>query len=476
MRNGRRGVPPEGQRKDPVVASLQEYELIASAISTTWRDLIVDTPAAVRAGVAMASREHARRVAERFYEHMLAQAGSAPYLDHELVGQRLRREMERWIAGLFTETDDAGLDARIAQQVAIGTVHARIRLPVELMVLGSHVLGEELVATLPAHFANDLERAVATHYLLALMTLATGMILSAFVRETRRRTRNEEALRQAAFGHDTLFERERQRAALSEWAQRCFGALANRRRRSQLEPLGRSAFARWLDHKGALLFAEAGEWDDLLSAIRHIDGSLLPRLASDALTAESRDALTEELESRLDAIRDALGALFECAHRGEGLRSAGARLIDRRYIEAVLSHEIETHSRSGQPFVVVLARLVDSETRSALLLPAESRLTLAIEQLAVMLGEQAAPGDYLFRYTENEVLLVEVDATAQSSMQRLARLGANIDAIVRTTSGQSSLRVRFAVAEADGHPDLQRLLRRVEFAIGTDGDARAVRA
>ncbi|MEQ8659331.1 MAG: protoglobin domain-containing protein, partial [Gammaproteobacteria bacterium] len=325
------------------MSTLQEYEQLADAVTATWRNLLAGTPPAVRAGVARAAQENAERVGTRFYEHMLAHASSAPYLNLELVSSRLRREMSRWLTGLFTNTEAADIDAQIAQQVAVGAVHARIRLPVELMSVGAHVLGRELTGTLVSYFADDRERCVATHYALDLVALATGMILSAFVRETRRGARNEEAFRQAAFRQDTALERERQRAALSEWAQRCFSALAHPRRQRLLAPLGRSDFGRWLAHKGALLFDGVGEWEDVLGTVRHVDAALLPRLAAGTLAADTREALTEELESRVDAIRQALNTLFERARLGDGARDPVTRLIERRYIDAVLAHEVGVH-------------------------------------------------------------------------------------------------------------------------------------
>ncbi|MEQ8663595.1 MAG: hypothetical protein RLW62_22485, partial [Gammaproteobacteria bacterium] len=63
-----------------------------------------------------------------------------------------------------------------------------------------------------------------------------------------------------------------------------------------------------------------------------------------------------------------------------------------------------------------------------------------------------------------------------ASMRRLEHLGERIDAVLAATSGATPPRVCFAVAESDGHPDFQRLLRRVEFAIAARSEARVARA
>lgn len=290
-------------------------ERLITAVCATWDEIIEHTPPAVRASVATLAAREAPAVASAFYDSLLDHESSKPYLTHEVVQTRLKRELERWLLSLFAEHDAVPREAQVAQQIAVGAVHARIKLPVELLTVGAYILGRELSAAVPRHIENGEQRRLATHYLTAVLSLAIGMILSAFVRETRLGVRNEEAFRQAALGDDTALERERQRAALSEWVQRCLLALANTRRRAATVPLGKSEFAAWLRHKGKVIFDSAPEWGTIEGAIAHIDDVLLPRLTSETLDEEPRNELLEELESRVDLIRYTLNDLFERAVR-----------------------------------------------------------------------------------------------------------------------------------------------------------------
>lgn len=96
-----------------------------------------------------------------------------------------------------------------------------------------------------------------------------------------------------------------------------------------------------------------------------------------------------------------------------------------------------------------------------------------LQQVAGELRDNAGAGDYLFRYTDRDFLVVEADSTATGSVERLERLVSRLDArLGGSPAAVNEPSLRVAVAEADGHPDFQRLLRRVELAISTRRDER----
>ena len=455
------------------MSNRSEPERLIGAVCETWDEIIERTPPAVRSGVAALVTREASTVTATFYDSLLSHESSTPYLTHDVVRARLKRELEHWLLSLFAEHDAVSREAQVAQQIAVGAVHARIKLPVELLTIGAYVLGRELCAAVPRQFEDRAQHSLATHYLTAVLSLAIGMILSAFVRETRLGVRNEEAFRQAALGDDTALERERQRAALSEWVQRCLLALANTRRRAAIVPLGKSDFASWLRHKGKVIFDTAPEWETVESAIAHIDGALLPRLASDTLDEEPRNELLDDLESRIDFIRYTLNDLFERTQLGNHGRDAVTQLLNRRYLDALLANTVAAHAESGKPFVVVLVRVDIDRSGASLGIADEAPSDRLLQQVAGELRDSAGAGDYLFRYTDRDFLVVEGDSNAARSIERLERLVSRLDERLGTDqAGRDGATLRLALAEADGHPDFQRLLRRVELAISAHQSER----
>ena len=178
---------------------------LLNEVSAVWQQLVEQTPREIRQFVASTVEQSAQALATCFYAELMAVPSARQFLLHDTVQQRLHREMQRWLIGLFQVDDENLFDAYVAHQVAVGAVHARIKLPIELLAIAFHVLGRQLRDHLVAALPDADTRAMAVHYSMALMSLANGLILSAFVREVERGVRNDEAYRHISFQHDAKF-------------------------------------------------------------------------------------------------------------------------------------------------------------------------------------------------------------------------------------------------------------------------------
>ncbi len=458
------------------MSEAQDPSFLLSHLAQVWTAEVDATPAGLRDTIAAIVEQQGAKIAEQFYQYMLEDEHARSFLDHEVVRQRLQREMERWLRSLFPASNKQQSEAQVAQQVAVGAVHARIKLPVELLTVGAHVLSRALVVALAERLPEAAERALATHYIMQLFSFATGLIMSAFVRETQRGVRNEEAYRQLVFRHDAALERERQRATLSEWAQRCLMALPNPTRRAGIVPLRKSEFAQWLVHKGRALFDGVPEFDAVNSAMEHIDFVILPQLLTQRTDEESYSSLLDEFDSRIEFIRYSLNDMFERVPQADAGRDAVTRLLNRRYLNSILAREVDTYAHSAQPFTVSLLRVAGIHNANLGIDNDDARNSV-LQRVAMTLTDHAGAGDHVFRYTDSDFLMVEVDSDLSRSLERQQRLWQRLDEALRSRAGQSGeISVRIVVAGADGHPDYQRLLRRVEFAIASMGDGQPVLA
>lgn len=104
--------------------------------SRAWAALQQRASVPARQRLAELAHQHADHLAGRFYEQMLADPASAALLSHEQVQTRLHRSMQRWVATLLASEKDGGpgVEPLLAQQVHIGDVHARINVPVHLVL------------------------------------------------------------------------------------------------------------------------------------------------------------------------------------------------------------------------------------------------------------------------------------------------------------------------------------------------------
>lgn len=445
----------------------QDSSTLLAEVASVWRTLTDVTPRPLREQVAHAVIATAPRLATVFYSELMALPSAMHFLSHDKVHERLHREMQRWLVSLFQVSDDNLFEAYCAQQIAVGAVHARIKLPIELLAIAFHVLGRELRDELLASVAPAGEAARAVHYAMALMSLANGLILSAFVHEVERGVRNDEAYRHISFQHDSKFERERQRAALAEWAQRVLMAIPLPHQRRNLTPLGRSEFAQWLKHKGQVMFEGVDDLATVHAAIRHIDEAVLPLLAGGTLDDVEFPRLIQELDSRLELIRYVMNDLFDRVTSLEAGRDSVTRLLSRRYLHSILAREVETHMTTGAPFSVLLVRVRDADP-TLYDSSAGERRALLLQRIAAGLNDYAKAGDHLFRYSDQDFLVIEVETADTAVWVRAGMLQQKLVSVI----ADSHRHVDIAVVAFDGHPDYQQLLRRAEFAIASYGGQR----
>src|SRR5690554_2908686 len=90
------------------------------------------------------AERHQSLLADHFYSHMLEAPQASTFLSHEQVKTRLHASMQRWITGVFSLHEEQSLEAVVAHQVKIGEVHARVSIPVHLVLQGARHLKKRM--------------------------------------------------------------------------------------------------------------------------------------------------------------------------------------------------------------------------------------------------------------------------------------------------------------------------------------------
>ena len=450
---------------------------VTEEFSALWREVMARTPRAVREKVAAQGDTSAVALADAFYSHMLEHERAKVFLDNEMVDKRLRASMARWVRQLFATLDEHQIPGTIAQQLLVGAVHARINLPADLMQVGFHVVARELRTRCAADFPGPDERFVAMAYLMDVFHITDSLMLASFVRDIQARARKEEAYRLISMEHDVALERERQRAALSEWVNQFLMSIRFKSRAGAAGLLGKSEFGLWMKHKAPMFFEGVPDIEHVFDVMRTVDVVYVPQLVASGVDDEAADRLVTELERRIEFIRYLVNDLFARLNKIVLGRDTVTRLLNQRYLPTILSQEIASHADARQSFSVVLIR-VDAIHRVVPAAEPEGRDRL-YQQIATTVVDSIRAGDHTFRYGEDEFLVVQVE----SDLRRAAALADDIRLSIRmmefhlTSRTARGLTVSIGVAQFDGHPDYHYLLRRVETAAdhaSRDGGDRVV--
>ncbi|MBK3869877.1 diguanylate cyclase [Pseudomonas stutzeri] len=437
---------------------IPNHQLVAE-----WLRLLDGYP--VEAAVALQAVAAARceELAEHFYSQMLADPHSAGFLSHEQVRSRLGQSMQKWIVTVCSSTAHGDLDTVVDLQRKIGEIHARIEIPVSLVLRGARLLKGRLRQLLEQRDLDEPVRRKAARMGADLIDLAVEIICFAYSQSHDRNSRAEEAYRLFSVSQNIGVEKERQRAALLDWENQLMFDLAIGNLNGALPQLAGSEFGLWFRHKASYAFQGSPESASILAYIEQID----EELKSIALLQDVSGRLTKlhQIREQTRSIKFLLDSLFEQANDLEAGRDVLTRLLNRKFLPVVMAKEVLYARQSNNTFGVLaidvdhFKRINDTHGHSA--------GDQILQQVGALLAGNTRGGDYAFRLGGEEFLLVLVDIDADKAFAAAEKVRERIACErFRLSSGEVlQITVSIGMAVHDGHPDYERLLQNADKAL-----------
>ena len=428
-----------------------------------WHRVLLSFSPQVRAVVRHLVGEHGPMLANHFYEAMLEDAEAAAFLSHGQVQSRLKPTLQMWLQEVYALDPEADLAAIAQRQIKVGEVHARIDLPVYLVLRGAARIKEGVHQLLLSEPLEAAQRLSASQLVARIMDLAMEIMAQAYATSRERNSRSKEAYRLFALTQNVSTVRERRRAELLDWQNQCLFNHAMGAAGAAMPSLLASDFGLWFRHKGAHLFQGVPDTDAILRTMQEVDAVLLPAF---------RDVSPTDVMPLLNALREHtrsislhLETLFEHNTQMDAGRDALTHLLNRKFLPVVLSKEVAYARETGTQFSV-LTLDIDHFKRINDVYGHEAG-DMVLQQLAAMLSNNVRGGDYLFRLGGEEFLLLLVDTTAISALRVAEKLRAQVEREVFTAPRNTHLAVSISIGVAtyDGHPDYQRVLRQSDEAL-----------
>lgn len=429
-----------------------------------WNRLAEETPSTEKQLVSEIVQQRAAELADMFYNNLLADDEAKAFIDHELVSQRLHASMQRWLLELFSaEPQDP--EVIYQHQCMIGEVHARIRIPISLVMHGARMLKHAIHGHLVDSALERAELVKATNFVAETMELAIDAITDYFVIDMEKYARADEGYRMFALGQNMLAERERQRAALLEWAQQILFGLLAEVDESELPGIKHSEFGMWLQHKAAIIFESAPELEQIRERIEEVETTLFPKLVAHRRNAVDARELMKEVEAGISEIKFLLGGLFDRFIEVESGRDALTRLLNRRYLPSVLTREMALARRLNVPFAVLLLDLDHFKKINDTYGHAEGDLVL--QQAADLVTNSVRVGDFVFRYGGEEIMIVLVEIDKEQALVVAENIRAKFAAEpLRVSDKQTThVTVSIGIAAYSGHPDYETMIKDADGAL-----------
>lgn len=417
-----------------------------------------ETARRVHAVVSSVLAEHAGTLVNRFYEVFLNDPKASRYLTHKEVQDRLSLSLRNWLLSLF-EFCPPRID-REAQR-KIGEVHARLGIPIDLVLKGASLLKNGLSRKLMERIQDASELGEALIMIDDAIDHAMSDMSGVYVTGTKTRARAAEAYRLFSLGQDIAVEREVQRVALMEWSQSVLlGMLASNR---DLPPLSQSVFGLWLRHRAVVLFEGASELERIGRAVTEIDEAVLP----DAANAKGEEVSTvaARLQSLVEEVKFLLGEMFQQAAGLEQGKDPLTRTLNRRFMATIMAREVATAAAARSVFSILMIDI--DHFKSINDEYGHSGGDAVLRQVAECLLDSVRPSDFVFRYGGEEFLALLVEADADQAMTIAERIRSQVAEKAYRLPDRSEVRatVSLGLATYDGHPDYRFLVEIADQAL-----------
>lgn len=428
-----------------------------------WRHLHEQVPVSTRQLVSDTVEHHAAALASLFYDHMLADTDAKPFINNELVNLRLHASMQGWLRELFSVKQSEAAEI-YKHQCHVGVVHARIQIPIGLVLRGSRLLKQGITEHL---VETQLDRAglvQATRFVSEVMELSMSAMTDSYIVNVGKSVRNDESYRMFALGQNMLAERERQRAALSEWAQDILMHLLGDGG-GDVPEMRHSEFGMWLQHKASIIFHDAPELERIRGCVERLEQVMLPKLIEQRRNGgDAREAM-KQVEADIGEVKFLLTGLFDRFIEVESGRDTLTRLLNRRYLPTIMMREVALARRSDVPFAILLLdidhfkKINDSYGHDA--------GDLVLQQAADLVTASVRVGDFIFRYGGEELLvvLVEIDREKALTVAETIRERFAAEPLRVGDAKTAPVTVSIGVAAYNGHPDFEMIVKDADDAL-----------
>jgi diguanylate cyclase len=427
-----------------------------------WQHFVDETPEEVKKHIETIVNLYSSACVDCFYEVLLTHPDATIFLSNQLVDTRLRSALSLWLQNLFS-TNEWDATVLMHAQQKIGEAHARIQVPIHIVLQGSRILKQEINKKIEENISSHEEILSCILYASAMIDIAIEFMARVFVQNTRKEAEKDEAFRLMSLGQDMGLEREIQRAALLEWGQKLLFSLCYGKTERTLS-LENSDFGLWFDHKGSALFHGASNVDVVRQNIRKIDQDLLPALTE---VAPPPPLLLQNLQKALHEIGFLMDQMFKNAETVESGRDPLTKTLNRRFLPTILNREISIALRREVPFSLLMIDVDHFKVINQTLghVGGDS----ALQKVAEILLAASRASDFVFRYGGEEFLVALIETPASKALEAAERFRQAVETGTVISMEDKEVRVTISVGIAtfDGYPDYKTLIEAADKALYT---------
>lgn len=432
-------------------------------LAQQWESICSDYSAGVLSDTFQFIQAHSEALVVEFYKNMMLEKEASYFLSDDIVQNRLTRTLNQWLIECFNAPFQRNFAELTEKQQTVGKVHARIGIPSWLIMRGVREI-EKKVFSLQAEALQPESHAFSmTCYIFQVLGFSSEIMCRSYEVNVEKSNDIKHTYRLFSAMQDVAVQKDKQRGSLLDWENELMFKVFSDQQKFTHPALSKSEFGLWFIHKAAYAFTGSEQVDEIVARIYEVD-----QLNQTVLECEEKERtiqLIQNVRGKNREIQHLIDQLFQVAEYIDSGNDALTQLLNRRYLDTIVSREINFSRKNRAPLSLLaidadyFKRINDRHGHAA--------GDLALQFIGEVLLECVRGSDYAFRIGGEEFLLLLVD----SDLSRAQDIAENIrrrvqETAIRTALGSSfNFTVSIGCSLYDGHPDYQRFLDAADAAL-----------
>ncbi|MFT9015056.1 MAG: GGDEF domain-containing protein [Acetobacter sp.] len=384
-----------------------------------WKDIITQAPSGQREYVRTVIQDNAVACIDLFIKAIFQHESAAEFLRKEALLRKLRKNLYFYLKAVFAASPDNVEHVCILQK-RMGSAYARLEIPAHLIAYGFFIIKREIISLFLAKKTDPFDRSTLIVYIGSVMDFSFKFVMRAYDSRFRKAVEDKEVLRMVSLGQDLAFERETQVRTFFAWSTQTLTLLCENKAR-EIQLVEDSDFGLWFTHKGRNLFKGTREFDTIQKEIEKIDSDIA--LVQDGGDIPKR--FSEKIYRSIRKINFLAENSFHQIEKVESGKDPLTKVLNRRFLDAVLQNEISYALKKDKKFSIILFDIDNFKSINDTYghLVGDDVLCFVANTLVALLRVN----DYIFRYGGEEFLIILTEMTSREALKCAERLRVNME-------------------------------------------------
>ena len=435
---------------------------VLAALTEQWEKICKNYTTETLLEAMQFIEKHSPILVDEFYKTMVNEKNAAEFFSDELITTRLKNTLNQWLLESFNVAIAHNYTEAVKKQQLVGHVHARVGIPSWLIMCGVREIEKKI-------FELNQLQSIQSHtlsmmgYIIEIMSFSTEIMCRSYEMKVEIHQESKHSYRLFSAMQDVAVQKDKQRSSLLDWENDLMFKVLSRQESFYHPHLSKSEFGLWFVHKAAYAFAGSEQVALIINLIQQVDG--LIELILNNKDAVKVHAYIQDIRQKNREIQYLVDQLFQVSDYIGAGNDALTQLLNRRYLDTIVSREIQ-YARKHKTPLSVLA--IDADYFKVI----NDRYghaagDLALQVLADTLMNSSKGSDYAFRVGGEEFLLLLIDTNLQLAKEIAENIRHQIEETVISTTQNVKFKftVSIGVKQYDGHPDYQRFLDAADQAL-----------